>query len=203
LDRDPLTFDPRGQLFGYPPVYFPAATDLAAASIIRLAPGSTFQANISPVRREYYPVKIKVANAPGAYVGIQVWPRGNASPGYSLGYNPRGETIEGLLPDGTYEVRATSQALTAMTGSASITVGGGALEGPVVTLVPNTSITVNIRREFQHLEASGAGTFGISGSVGGKMPRNYTQVILQSAEELGFPQSAYLRQPTNPETTHW
>src|SRR5262249_15314583 len=26
LDRDPLTFDGRGQLQGYPPVYFPAAT---------------------------------------------------------------------------------------------------------------------------------------------------------------------------------
>src|SRR6202022_3828379 len=25
LDRDPLTFNPRGQLFGYPPVYYPAA----------------------------------------------------------------------------------------------------------------------------------------------------------------------------------
>jgi len=27
LDRDPLTFNPRGQLFGYPPVYYPAAPD--------------------------------------------------------------------------------------------------------------------------------------------------------------------------------
>jgi len=27
LDRDPLTFNARGQLFGYPPVYYPAAPD--------------------------------------------------------------------------------------------------------------------------------------------------------------------------------
>jgi len=39
LDRDPLTFNPRGQLFGYPPVYYPAASDFANGRVIRLSPG--------------------------------------------------------------------------------------------------------------------------------------------------------------------
>src|ERR1700730_9929095 len=43
LDCDPLTFDPRGQLFGYPPLYYPSASDFDTAAIIRLAPGETFQ----------------------------------------------------------------------------------------------------------------------------------------------------------------
>src|SRR3981189_1141631 len=108
LDRDPLTFNPRGQLFGYPPVYYPAASDFATAAVIRLSPGETFQANVSPAKREYYPVKLGVRNAPAGPTGIQVWPQGHPSPGYSLGYNVEDELIEGLLPDGTYTVQVTT-----------------------------------------------------------------------------------------------
>jgi hypothetical protein len=48
LDRDPLIFDPRGQIFGYPPLYYPGASDFDTAAIIHLAPGGTFQATLSP-----------------------------------------------------------------------------------------------------------------------------------------------------------
>jgi hypothetical protein len=61
-DRDPVTSNPRGQLFGYPPVYYPGASDFAKAAVIRLSAGETFQASLSPVRREYYPVKVGIAN---------------------------------------------------------------------------------------------------------------------------------------------
>src|SRR5439155_22009705 len=33
LDRDPLTFNPRGPLFCYPPVYYSAASDFATAAV--------------------------------------------------------------------------------------------------------------------------------------------------------------------------
>ena len=62
MDRDPITFDPRGQLYGYPPVYYPAATDFASASAITLEAGKTFQVELSPVLQPYYPVRIAVTN---------------------------------------------------------------------------------------------------------------------------------------------
>jgi hypothetical protein len=203
LDRDPLTFNPRGQIFGYPPVYYPSASDFATAAVIRLSPGGTFQASVSPAKREYYPVKVGVTNAPAALqTGIQVWPQGHASPGYSLGYNVEDELIEGLLPNGTYTVQVTTYGPNVMTGMLNITVSGAALSGPAVTLLPNSSITVSVREEFQHTEIVPQGTITIGGippvPENGRRP-NYLQVTLLPAEEFGVASSVSLRPPTGPE----
>ncbi len=203
LDRDPLTFNPRGQLFGYPPVYYRAAPDFATAAVIRLSPGETFQAKVSPEKREYYPVKLGIKNAPaGLQTGIQVWPQGHAGPGYSLGYNAGDELIEGSLPDGTYTVQVTTYGPNAMAGMLSITVSGAALSGPAVTLLPNSAITVSVKEEFQHIETVPQGRMTV-GDVyhvpeSGRRP-NYLQVTLLPAEELGFAPAASLRPPTGPE----
>ena len=203
LDRDPLTFDPRGQLFGYPPVYYPAAPDFATAAVIRLSPGETFDAKVSPAKREYYPVKLGVTNTPaGLQVGIQIWPQGCAGPGYSLGYNPGDGLIEGSLPDGTYTVQVTTYGPNAMAGMLNITVRGAALSGPAITLLPNSSITVSVKEEFQHTDTVPQGTLGFASvravPENGRRP-NYLQVTLLPAEEFGFAPSASLRPPTGPE----
>ena len=58
-DRDPVTSDPReGQCLGYPPDYYPGATDFAGGAVIHLAAGETFQATLTPEKRRYYPVHI-------------------------------------------------------------------------------------------------------------------------------------------------
>src|SRR5713226_5336686 len=203
LDRDPLTFEPRGQLYGYPPVYYPAAPDFATASIVRLSPGETFQANVSPAKREYYPVKLGVTNAPaGLQVGIQIWPQGRAGPGYSLGYNTGDGLIEGSLPDGAYTVQVTTYGPNAMAGMSNITVRGSALSGPAVTLLPNSSIAVSVKEEFQHTETVPQGTLGFGGvravPENGRRP-NYLQVTLLPDAEFGFAPGASLRPPTGPE----
>src|SRR5712692_5881654 len=203
LDRDPLTFNPRGQLFGYPPIYYPAAPDFATAAVIRLSPGETFQAKVSPAKREYYPVKLGVKNAPASpQAGIQVWPQGHAGPGYSLGYNVEDELIEGLLPDGTYTVRVTTYGPNAMTGMLNITLSGAALSGPAVTLLPNSSITVSGKEEFLHTDTVPQATMTFGGvrpvPESGRRP-NYLQVTLLPADEFGFAPSASLRPPTGPE----
>ena len=110
LDRDPLTFDPRGQLYGYPPAYFPNATNfLESAQTIQLVAGQTFQADISLVRHAYYQVKVAVANVPEMVHGINVIvsPQGQRGPGFALGYNNRSQSIEGLLPDGNYTLQVS------------------------------------------------------------------------------------------------
>jgi hypothetical protein len=203
LDPDPLTSNPRGQLFGYPPVYYPAASDFATAAVIQLSPGETFQATLSPARREYYPVKLAFTNATASGpTGIQVWPQGHAGPGYSLGYNPRDESIEGLLPNGIYTVQATTYGPSAMTGISNITVGGAAVSGPAVTLVPSSSITVTVKEEFQHSESQPARTMTVGNSEPfTENPRRpgYLQVTLLPSEEFRSAPSASLRPPAGPD----
>ena len=203
LDRDPLTFNPRGQLFGFPPAYYAAATDFTTASVIRLSAGSTTEANVSPARREYYAVKVPVTGAPpGLPMGIQVWLQGHEGPGYSLGYNGEEQLIQGLLPDGTYVVRATADGSNAMTGMSTLTVKGAAVEGPALMMLPNSSILVSVREEFQHQETATQGPMAVDGirnaSGNGRRP-GYLQVSLLPIEEFGFAPGASLRAPRGPD----
>jgi len=152
-DKDPLTVDPHGQLYGYPPVYFPNAQDFASAQAIPLAAGETFQgADISVVRQAYYPVKVVVENIQsGRMVQLKVYAEGSG-PGYELGYNRKDHTIVGSLPNGNYTLEVSTFELAAFeatgTGSLNITVKGGPVEGPRLLVVPNGSITVVVTEDF-------------------------------------------------------
>lgn len=197
LDRDPSTFEPQAQLYGYPPVYYPNATDFASAKTITLTPGQTVDADISLVRQAYFPVKIAVTNAqPGTGVGVEVSSEGRHGPGYSLGYNHATQTIEGLLPNGAYRVEASSFGQTSATGSLTITVKGAPLEGPRMTLTPNGSISVIVKEEFSAQGNTGSGR-GIRGSPRG--PRGYLNVFLEPADDFGHERGGYLRPPTGPD----
>src|SRR5438128_1189727 len=199
LDRDPLSFNPSGQLFGYPPVYYPSAPDFAAASVIQLSPGTTFVANISPARREYYPVKIKLAGAASNLpLNIQVWPQGHPGPGYALGYNPTEGLIQGSLPDGFYVVQVSSYGANAMSGTSNLFVKGAAVEGQTVALLPNISIPVTVHEEFQLSETlaqmpAPESNFRVKGR-----PR-YLQVNLLPVENYGAGGGASLRHPQDPQ----
>jgi len=204
LDRDPLTFDPGGQLFGYPPVYFPSAPDFSAAQTIRLPVGATFQANLSPVRREYYAVKIGVTN-PSSNFQVEVWPQGRPSPGYSLAFVPQDSAIEGSLPEGTYTIHAFNYGAPSVSGTARITVSsGGPSNTAPMTLLPNPSITVNVRDEFQNPHQWNQ-FFTVQGADGPRQfnasPRrpSYLHLQLIPTEAIAALPYAGLRQPTGPE----
>jgi hypothetical protein len=197
LDQDPVTFDARGQLFGYPPIYYPSAPDFAAAEVIRLPAGATFQANLSPTRRKYYRVKVGVANAPSS-IQVQVWTQGHPGPGYSLGFNPEEESIEGLLPSGSYTMRAASFNPSAMFGTLNITVSDGPETGGSMIMVLNPSITVSVREEFQDPDTlNRVRTAYGSGASNSRRP-NYLNVSLLPIEEFGYTPSASLRPPNGP-----
>jgi hypothetical protein len=148
LDRDPLTFNPRGQMYGYPPVYYPSFNDFESSSVIRLTAGSTVNVNLAPTRRAYYPIKLGISNAPqGAGVGAEVWPQGHPGPGYSLGYNPDEQSIVGMLPDGNYTLRVTAEGQTRSSGQTNFAVKGGAVEGVTMSLLPNASIEVIVKQD--------------------------------------------------------
>ncbi|HXY11221.1 MAG TPA: hypothetical protein VEI52_25535 [Terriglobales bacterium] len=156
IDRDPVSSYPGGQVFGYPPAYFPNASDFSKAETIQLAAGQTVQTAISLVEQAYYPVKVPVMNvSAGTTVRVSVSPQGRQGPGYSLVYHDAGQ-IEGLLPNGSYTIEATSGEPAPRSGSVNIRVQGGAREGPRLIMVPNHAIPVNVKEEFTSPSESGS-----------------------------------------------
>jgi hypothetical protein len=192
MDRDPITFDPRGQLYGYAPFYYPAATDFASASAITLEAGKTFQIELSPVLQPYYQVRIAVTNFPAQNgVDVSVALQGHKGPGYSLGYNDEG--IEGMLPNGIYTVEATlQQGQQTATGSVNITVKGGPVSNASMVFLPNGSIPVNITDE-------GSGERSSASFRQGAFTREQkAEIFLQPADDFDSGGFASLRPPRKP-----
>jgi hypothetical protein len=147
-DRDPVTSDPRGQGYGYPPDYYPSAADFAGGVVIHLAAGETFQANLTPEKRRYYPVHIGVNNGGrGQQFEIEVERDGHPGPGFTLGPDFRDGSIGGMLPEGNYLVRISTQSSNALTGVVNLSVRGGPAES-MVTLLPGTDVEVRVNEEF-------------------------------------------------------
>jgi hypothetical protein len=192
LDQDPETFRRGAQLYGYPPAYFPEASNFASATTIHLAAGKTFHAEVSPRRQPYYTVKVPVANAvPGAPIGVSVLVQGRRGPGFSLGYNDRDRSIEGMLPNGVYTLEATSYGPTPANGVVTISVRDGAAEGPPMILSANSSIPVNVRWELTSIDNR-------QSEMVKRGRGRYVNVRLEPAEDFGQQQSGFLRNPTNP-----
>lgn len=149
MDSESMIPMPGAPLFGYPPSYYPNTTDFSAASPIVVRAGETAQLNFSVARRQYYPVHIPVANPPTMpAMNLNVHPMGHRSPGWSLGYNPADEAIEGMLPDGTYTVEVTTFGESASSGIVNFSVRGAPAEGTPLRLIPDTPLTVTIREDF-------------------------------------------------------
>ncbi|HYU47124.1 MAG TPA: hypothetical protein VEK84_13225, partial [Terriglobales bacterium] len=117
-----------------------------------------------------------------------------------LGYSAATQTIEGMLPKGTYTVEVTSYGQTTSSGLLSLTVKGPTLEGALMTLVPAGSITLDVKEEFTNPEPeayhatfnNGKRTFTLRG------PRRYLNVNLESADDFGAGRNAFLRPPQGP-----
>ena len=191
LDRDPLTFDPQGQAYGYPPIYYPAASDFGSAAPIVLEAGKVFQAELSPVLQAYYPVKIGITNGEGgAPMLVSVARQGNKGPGFSLGYDS--ESITGSLPNGNYTVEAVRQGQPSASGVTTITVRGAPLTSATITLLPTGSIPVNVREDFKpSSRISYSGRF----SQGGFTRQQSVNVFLESADDELNQGGASLRPP--------
>jgi hypothetical protein len=201
MDRDSQVL-PRGQLFGYPPVYYPAAADFESGSVIQLAAGQTFQAALSPERKKYYPVRIGLINGVAGFIP-EIWVSrdGHEGPGYSLGYNFREGTITGTLPDGNYTVRVLSRAQAILAGTANVAVNGGPATGTVITLVSGSSLDVRVNAEFTYAPENWQGDAAqalLSGVRQNPRPANYIQLALTPQEEFGARPEFAAQQPNDP-----
>lgn len=196
MDNDPEATTPGGQLYGFPPVYYPSVTDFASASAIQLTAGQTFQADLSLVRQPYYPVKIPLLNMDQNGLTITVSLQGPRGPGYSLGYNRGKGVIEGQLPNGKYLVEAATYMPDSETGSVNIVVAGALAEGPAMVLARNNSISVNVKEEFNTADGHSSGswsdgkhTYAIHG------PRLDLQIGVVAADDFGPQRSGSIREP--------
>ncbi len=163
-DNDPVSSNPRGQGYGYPPDYFPGTSDFAGGAVIHLAAGETFQATLTPEKRRYYPVHIGVNNGgQGRQFDIQVERDGHPGPGFTLGNDFRDGSIGGMLPDGNYLVRVSTQENVGLTGLVNLSVHGGPAAA-MVTLLPGIELEVRVSKELQEsgpqLSETTVGGFG-------------------------------------------
>jgi hypothetical protein len=159
LDRDPSATNPGpdSQQFGYPPAYFPTASDFSSAAPILLTAGQTFQVELTPTLRPYYPIRISLPNLPpGVGINVFVAPANHRGPGFSLGYDVRTQTIAGMLPSGTYTVEAVSYGQIPAAGLLTITVNDAPLLTPTLLLNHGQNIPVNFRKEFSAREDGSA-----------------------------------------------
>jgi hypothetical protein len=187
MDRDSALAIPSTPLYGYPPMYYPNTTDFSVASPIVVKAGQTARVNLTVTRRPYYPVKINVENMPvGQGMDVRVYPMGHHSPGWSLGYNPAEDVIEGVLPEGTYTVEASAPGKKEVTGILNFSVRGRPLEGATLNLLPDATVTVRVREEFQSQPSNFFNVETAPGNpqLNGKRSTR-VQVILASLDELG------------------
>ena len=196
MDSDPGTV-PGGQLYGFPPAYYPAAADFAAAAPIELSSGETVEAEMSLTRQPYYDVKIPVANGEVSGLNVNVYPTAHRAPGYSLGYNAAEHRIQGLLPNGNYVVEGEVNGADSAAGTVNIKVAGGPVAGTTMTLTPNGSISLEVKEEFSDTKWSGS----VSWSDGkhtysSRGARAYLQVTAEPAEDSAQPRMGTLRPPT-------
>lgn len=192
LDRDALTFDPRGQWFGYPPVYYPAAAGFESAAIIHLKAGETFSATLTPSRREYYPVKLAVFNAEaGGGISVEVETQGRLGTGFSLGFNMNESRIQGMLPNGNYTVVVTASGENGSTGMLNFSVNGAPVQGPSVMLTPNQMIEARVKDE----RTKGDNTI----APGARNLLGAMNVRLIPSEKFGHGNFLWLLPPKNPE----
>ncbi len=198
LDTDPAAFAPQATTYGYPPIYYPNATDFASGKTITLSAGMTFQADMTLIRRAYYPVKMPVTNIPsGAGLVVHVFAQGRRGPGFELGYNPQTQMIEGLLPDGVYTVEAFDYGQHPGSGSSTLSVRGGPATGGLLAIMPNGPIAVNVKEEFSGNEDSRRQVRVYSGPRTlrpQKGPRSYLNLYLESADDFDPPRGASLSQ---------
>jgi hypothetical protein len=131
-------------------------------------------------------VKIGVANlAVGIYPVVEVFLRGHPGPGYSLGYDPGEQVVRGTLPDGGYTLKLISNDEQGSSGSLNFAVRGAPVEGLVVSLYPNVSLSVNVTREFGTGEPSEGIENGEGNIVVSQASDNVT-IALSPVEQFGM-----------------
>jgi len=161
------------QLYGYPPMYYSNTTSFSDASEIVVKGGETARLNMAVARKAYYPVHIPVRGVQGNNrIAVKVWPMGSRGPGWSLGYEPGDGAIEGLLPTGNYTVEINAGGPEGAWGSVNFAVKNAPLDGPVLTMAPTATVTINA-----HMESTNRPPSTIGANPGNPSGRNIQEHV--------------------------
>lgn len=189
--------DSGSQITGYPPAYYPNGTDIENEVPIHIGKGETARADLSLHAEPYYRVNIPLMNVTatnGIGVGVSAESEDNSvSSGFSLGFNPRSQMIEGYLPNGAYSVRATSFGAAQSGATGRIDVAGGPVRGSPISLMPGGTIPVIVREEYTADISNGAPNGAIMMNGGNGQSRSLS-LALQPDQENGL--GAGLRPPS-------
>lgn len=197
MDNDPAASIAGSPLYGYPPVYFPGVLDFATAGTIELAAGQTAPADLAIVRQRYFAIEIPLAGAQFSN-GFGISVEGQRGVRYELGYNQEEHRIEGMLPSGSYVVQATTYGPNSVSGSVTIRVADAPVQGPSLTLTPNTSIPVNVKVEFRDSTALALVSSGPGGRKNVLGPRSLLQLNVESVDDFER-RGGSIRPPTGPD----
>jgi hypothetical protein len=182
-----------GLMTGYPPVYYPNELDLATAAPIHIAAGETAQVDLNLRAQPYYQVNIPVMNVPhGTGLNVTVGEEDGSS-GFSLGFNPQTQKIEGMLPNGAYDVRAMSFGEVQSAGASKIEIAGGPFQGAPISLVSSGVIPVVVREEYTADSGTGTREGPVFSRIGNGRQRSL-QLMLRRDGTNG--PTAGLRNPT-------
>jgi hypothetical protein len=140
--------------WGYPPTWYPGATDASAAGSLTVAAGQTVQADIALTRQRFYPVLASVQmGQSGMQASFQILDSAGRTTGLSARYNRQQQTIQASVPAGHYILEAHSFGRTPSFGRREFTIAGAAVTTLSIVVLPVQNIPVNIRRD---VAASGA-----------------------------------------------
>ncbi len=152
---------PTGVRSGYGPVFAPAATDLASATIVTLRAGQTGEADPELGRVPYYPVAIQVAGDPS---GVRATITGNGFTRWSPHSSRETHGFATELPSGSYSLHAFSFGRFggggggASSGTLSFDVHDAPATNLSMTLNPTAPITLDTQVDEAASDASSTQT---------------------------------------------
>ncbi len=140
---------------GYPPQFYSAGSPGTSAAIIHLSGGQNTVADLNLRSAKYFQVELPVASATPVK-NIQVQVASENGPGYTLGFNPKSQKVEGMLPDGVYHLtvveigdgNALGTNPNIRVGTGNLNVAGRPVQGAAIALAPGTRITLEVREDF-------------------------------------------------------
>ena len=147
------TLAPAASTPGYPSICYPgpipASGEVAPANALTLAPGQQAEVEITLTRQPFYRVAIGIPNAAGAPgVGVDIREPSGRTLEFSTEWNSRKALAEVYLPAGQYYAEARSQGQINGYGRLDFRVGGAAVTGLSMMLLPSRPISVEIHKEF-------------------------------------------------------
>ncbi|HEY0785085.1 MAG TPA: carboxypeptidase-like regulatory domain-containing protein [Acidobacteriaceae bacterium] len=156
---DPAPAETGRLRYGYPPVFYPNAREMAGAGVLTLAPGQQAQARLPLAREPFYPVRVPV-NDPGEARGLSFQVNSDSFLGLPGRLFPSDGTVHLDLPIGHYTLQASGGNRSPLVGTREFDVHPRQQPGPNMPVTPivvppiallqGSRIPVTVHADFTH-----------------------------------------------------